>query len=498
MSNLLLAGLKTKMFSNTTFCGRAGTVFVGTALGQGISFVLLPLITGIYGPNALGSAATVLAILGVMSLFTCLQYDNAVIVASDSDVFYLLLLSSIATLGWALLFCCVILLASWIGGGNHLFTPLTIAWTLPPLILTYSHFILLTNYRLRKNQLYEVSLGRIIYYGGTSLLQVAGGLLFNGKGYVFLLAQAIGALASVLYLVPWQSTVRASIKEKLTTKMILREVFRVARAYSNFPKFQMPGSVLNAISLHLPVIFMRVAFSEAWAGWYFVAWRILAAPTVLISQAVGQIFYRDSAERERSGLAQGKALETIVFNLFRISFIPAVALGVTAPFFVHVFLGEEWAPVGTILRILLIGMQVTFFTSPVSMFLNVKGMQAGFMSFCALMLLTRAAGLAAGWWLHSEFASIAAYTMASVAVMLPFLGYVVRSAQGSMWKIIRKSLPLLLDGTIFAVLIYILSSFDILYKFTGISISTTLIGAIVIRELRRNTFPVGADACSNG
>ena len=81
------------------------------------------------------------------------------------------------------------------------------------------------------------------------------------------------------------------------------------------------------------------------------------------------------------------------------------------------------------------------FTSPVSMFLNVKGMQAGFMSFCALMLLTRGAGLAAGWWLHSEFASIAAYTMASVAVMLPFLGYVVRSAQGSMWKIIRKSLP---------------------------------------------------------
>ena len=170
------------MFSNTTFCGRAGTVFVGTALGQGISFVLLPLITGIYGPNALGSAATVLAILGVTSLFTCLQYDNAVIVASDSDVFYLLLLSSIATLGWAyLLFCCVILLASWIGGGNHLFTPLTIAWTLPPLILTYSHFILLTNYRLRKNQLYEVSLGRIIYYGGTSILQASAGILFNGK-----------------------------------------------------------------------------------------------------------------------------------------------------------------------------------------------------------------------------------------------------------------------------------------------------------------------------
>ena len=486
-----------KAASHDSFIGRAGIILAGTALGQGISFLTLPLITRIYGPDTLGNAATVLALLGIVSLFTCLQYDNAVVVAPDHDVPYLLLLSSICAFSWALLAYFVIYIYIWTVE-CHILVSLGIYWALPPLLLTYSHYVLLTNYRLRNNELNRVSYGRIIYYGGTSILQLLAGILFNGQALAFLVAQIIAAFVSVVYLMPWRSIVNRLAKEKVTFKVARIEVIRVARIYSNFPKFQMPGSVLNAISLHLPVIFMRAAFSEAWAGWYFVAWRILAAPTVLISHAVGQIFYRDSAERERSGLAQGKALETIVFNLFRISFIPAVALGVTAPFFVHVFLGEEWAPVGTILRILLIGMQVTFFTSPVSMFLNVKGMQAGFMSFCALMLLTRGAGLAAGWWLHSEFASIAAYTMASVAVMLPFLGYVVRSAQGSMWKIIRKSLPLLLDGTIFAVLIYILSSFDILYKFTGISISTTLIGAIVIRELRRNTFPVGADACSNG
>ncbi len=485
-----------KAASHNSFIGRAGIILAGTALGQGISFLTLPLTTRIYGPDTLGNAATVLALLGIASLFTCLQYDNAVIVAPDRDVPYLLLLSSICALSWALLAYLILFLYT-CTLEYHILVPLGIYWALPPLLLIYSHFILLTNYRLRNNELNRVSYGRIIYYGGTSILQLLAGLLFNGQALAFLVAQIIAAFVSVIYLMPWRSIINQLAKEKVTFKVTSIEVIRVARIYANFPKFQMPGGILNAISLHLPVVFIRVAFSEARAVWYFVAWRILAAPTVLISHAVGQIFYRDSAERERSGLAQGKALERIVFNLFRMSFLPAVALGATAPFLVHVFLGEEWAPVGTILRILLIGMQVTFFTSPVSMFLNVKGMQAGFMSFCALMLLMRAAGLAAGWRLHSELASIAAYTLASVAVMLPFLSYVVRCAQGSIWKIVKKALPLLLDGTILAVLMYILLSFDMLYKLTGISISTALISVIAIRELRRNTFPIGADASSN-
>jgi O-antigen/teichoic acid export membrane protein len=470
--------------SDKSFAGRAGIIFFGTVVGQGLAFVLLPLTTRIYGAGSLGSAATVLAFLGIASLFTCLQYDSAMIVARDGDVPYLLLLSSVMAVCWTAILGCVILIpltAHW----RHLLASLGLDWTLLPLILFYSHFTLLTNYRLRKNEVYKMSYGRIIYYGGSSVLQVAGGLALGGHALVFLFAQTAGAFASTLYLMPWRKLWSWSTGKRMDIKSVSREMMRVARIYVNFPRFQMPGGVLNAVSLHMPILFMRIVFSEAWAGWYFVAWRILAAPTVLISQAIGQVFYRDSAERERNGVSQGQVLERIVFNLLRVSFLPALALAVAAPFFVRILLGEGWGPVGTILGILVVSMQVMFFTSPVSTFLNVKGMQAGFFGFCAAMLLARAIALSVGWWLHSEIGSVTAYTIASVVVSIPFLWYIVRSAEGSVWRIIRRSLRLFGDGAIAIAAIGCLWKMDILYKPQGIIVVAGLLGVAGFREIRR-------------
>jgi O-antigen/teichoic acid export membrane protein len=483
-----------------SFSGRAGVIFIGTALGQGFSFILLPLTARIYGPETLGSAASVLAILGIASLLTSLQYDNAIIVASDHDVPYLLLLSSAITCAWTLILSVVIFFDLLLDKGQFLVAK-GVGWTLPALIFTYSHFILLVNYRLRQNELYRVSLGRIIYYGGTAILQVVGGFFFGGQASIFLLAQVLGAFISVLYLLPWSRAVRVLKKKKIKIRLIKTEIPAIARAYANFPKFQMPGGVLNAVSVHLPIIFMKAVFSEAWAGWYFVAWRILAAPTVLISQAIGQVFYRDSAERERSGVEQGRILEKIVFNLFRVSFIPAVALGVTAPLLVSGILGEEWSPVSTILRVLLVSMQVTFFTSPVSQFLNVKGRQAGFMAFCTALLLARSTALAIGWGFRSEILSVVAYSLASVAVLMLFLAYIVKSAGGSMRRIARNSAPLVLDMMMIGGILSILWSLDLIYKPQGIAVALALLSSAVWREKRRHdrqprghdSRPLGAD-----
>ncbi|MCX6031751.1 MAG: oligosaccharide flippase family protein [Chloroflexi bacterium] len=475
--------------SRQSFSGRAGIVFVGSALGQGIAFLMLPLAARIYQADTLGRAATILSIVSISALVICLQYDQAVVVASDAELPYLLLLSSGIAMIWGVLLGAAILVdlnVAWPGGG-HLLASWGVDWKLPLLMLTYAPFTLLTNLSLRRNHLSKVSVGRAIYYGGASVLQVVCGLWFGATESVFLLAQVVAACVAVSWLFPYRDTV-TWVMGQLGIKRILAEIRRVAKSYVKFPQYQMGAGFVNAISIYVPIIFLRAAFSDAWAGWYFMAWRLLAAPLTLISQAIGQVFYRDSAERERSGIHQGRLLENVVFSLLRVVLLPAVVLGICAPFLVPYLLGQEWAPVAPIIQVLLISMVVSFFTSPVSMFLNVKSLQAGALAYNLVLFLGRVLALGVGWRLGSEIGSIAAYSVVSMVVLLSFCHYIVQSAEGSTSQIIRRALPLCVDVVLLMALAAFLWLTHVLYQPFGILAVGMAVCVAGWRDLRRGNW----------
>jgi O-antigen/teichoic acid export membrane protein len=291
-----------------------------------------------------------------------------------------------------------------------------------------------------------VSLGRVTYYGGAALLQVVGGLLYRATEGTFLLAQFAAASAAILILFPYREAAAWTLAQRRQLRSVLPEISRVTRIYEKFPKYQMPAQFLNSVSYQLPLIVMRVAFSDVWAGWYFIAYRALAAPATLLAQAVGQVYYRDSAERERLGREQAKAFEDVVYGLIRISLIPSVAVGVIAPFLGSVVLPPTWQPVVPIAQILLIGVVIGFVTGPVSSMLNVKGRQAGALGLNLLLLTARIAALLFGWAARSEILTIWAYSLATAAVMLLYFRYVVQSLDGSMRAILNRVLPLLVDA----------------------------------------------------
>jgi O-antigen/teichoic acid export membrane protein len=471
-----------------SFSGRAGIVLLGSGLGQAIAFVLLPFLARVYSPDALGRAATTLAVLGVVGLLASLQYDQAVIVASDRDLPYVLLVATAIALVWTVLFAVLLLVIGLLGAtGKQVLDTLGINGYLLPLILTYALFVLLTNYRLRENQLGRVGIGRVIYYGGGATFQVIGGYVIGGTESVFLVAQTAAALGAFLYLMPYRRVAGWLARHRPSADLVAAEMRRAAKTYSNFPKYQAGAQFLNALSAQIPVLVMRVAFSDAWAGWYFLAYRVLAAPTALLSQAVGQVYYRDSAERERSGAMQAQTLERITVGLIQISLVPALALGFTAPFLVGTFLGEEWLPVARIVQILLIPFVAAFFVSPISTLLNVKNRQRGALAFNALLFLGRTGTLLIAWLLGNPWTAVWGYALASLAVYLPFFAYVVRSVGASITSILLKLRPLALDLLGILVLAAILSLTSLLQGWLGVVLISG--GALVVtwRELRRAT-----------
>lgn len=475
------------------FLGRAGTVFAGTALGQGVAFLMLPLIARVYQAEALGRAATVLAVVSMSALVVCFQYDQALIVGNDAELPYLLLLASGIATTWVVLLAAAILVCQQVmlPRGRHLLASWGIDWTFPVLMLVYAIFSLLINLGLRRDQLSKVCLARMIYYGGASVLQVACGLEFGGKERAFLLAQAAAALVAMVWLFPFREAVNW-VTGKQGTRQIVVEIRHVARAHAKFPQYQMGAGLLNAVSIYMPIVFLRVAFSDAWAGWYFMAWRLLAAPMTLVAQAIGQVFYRDSAARERSGVHQGQLVENVVCGLFRAVLLPCVVLGISAPFLVHYFLGSTWGPVATIIRLLLISTIAGFFTSPVSMLLNVKGLQAGALAYNLLLFLGRVLALGIGWLIQSAFGSIGLYSVATLVVMLMFCRYIVESAGGSCLRIARRAKSLVVEVGVVISLALLFWSTHVLYQPFGILVVGFAVCLAGWRDLRREGWRTSA------
>jgi O-antigen/teichoic acid export membrane protein len=469
-----------------SFSGRAGVVLFGSALGQGIAFLLLPLTARIYPPDVLGRAATTLAVLGVVGLLGSLQYDQAIIVAVDRDIPPLLLLAYAIAVAWVLLFTALVVFSGLMWPrGQQLLDEYGVNKYLLLLLLSYTLFLILINYHLRCNQLRHVSAGRLMYYGGGAALQVIGGYTLGAKESVYLLAQGVAAVAAVLYLFPYRKALSWSTRDANSVKGTLAGMRSCATRYRDFPRYQAGAQFLNALSVQVPVVVMRVAFSATWAGWYFLAYRLLAAPTALLAQAVGQVFYRDSAERQRLGLESGQMLEGVVTGLIRVSLLPAIAIGIMAPFLVNTFMGAEWAPVARMLQILLIPFVVSFVVSPISTLLNVKNRQRAALIYNALLFAARSSGLLIGWWLHSGWLAIWGYALGSLMVLLPFLRYVLQSGHASLRIILRGVQTFLIDAVLLLGLAAVLQMLGWLDQWLGMIVIILALTVIALNEIRR-------------
>jgi O-antigen/teichoic acid export membrane protein len=439
-----------------------------------------------YDADILGRAAMVLAIVNISALIVCLQYDQAVVVAGHADLPFLLLLSLGTATVWALLLYGVILLDGtgfWFGR-QHLLASYGINWILPFLIFVYGLFTLLVNLGLRRNTLVKVSLGRFVYYGGGALIQIIGSLSLGASESVFLIAQSLAAIIAIVCLLPYREMM-TWVRDSLGVRHTLSGILRVARVYVRFPKYQMGDGFINALSVYMPIVFLRVAFSDAWAGWYYMGWRLLAAPTTLVAQAVGQVFYRDSAERERNGMEQRRSVETVVAALVRSSIPAAIAVTIGVPIVVDILLGTGWTPVIGIVRAMLIAAIVTFCSAPVSMLLTVKGLQANALRYSLVLFGVGLFGLGVGWWFRSGIISVLGYSVLRGLVLISFLGYIVASVKGRVGTIIRRVLPSLLGGVLTVAIAAGLWLTGVLYKLPGMLAVSALLCLLLWRDIRR-------------
>jgi lipopolysaccharide exporter len=204
-----------------------------------------------------------------------------------------------------------------------------------------------------------------------------------------------------------------------------------------------------------------------------------------VSQAVGQVFFRDSAERERSGLDQKSILENAIINLIKVSLLPAIFLGIIVPVLIPIFAGPSWEPVALIIQIMIPMYIVGFFTSPVTTLYNLRNLQSKGFIFFNVLLLVRVVAIVIGVYMGSAIGSVWLYSMLSVPALFLFPYYIVRRFDGSWKKIFLEIAPMLLEGFIIILVSIILFSIGELYTLYGLAFVCLLFAFSALIELRR-------------
>jgi O-antigen/teichoic acid export membrane protein len=259
-------------------------------LAQVLVFVLGPLITRQYSPEAFGHFAFFGAMVTILVPLASLRYEWALpLPADDSSALDLLALCVVVVVAFSLAVASLALLL-W---------PIVVAWTnigttemmlLPLAVFTVGLHAVATGWLARRRAFSQLARIRFITMVGAAVCQIALGVIAAGPtslilgfvcGYVLGLALAVYQCRRAL----------------LTSAARLhpRRMRRVAAEYRAFAAITAPSGVVNAVGSQLPSMILPSLYGLAITGQYSLAQRALGQPTVFVGQAVNQVFWSNAA-----------------------------------------------------------------------------------------------------------------------------------------------------------------------------------------------------------
>lgn len=334
-----------KRLTRSHFVRNVAIVGGGIAAAQAIALIFMPLLTRLYGPEAFGIAAAFAAIVSIVTPLATMGYANAIVMPdSDEEAAALARLSIVC----GLLMVPTALLVV------HLGKPWLASWTgmqqassmlyLIPLSLLITTFLSVANQSAIRVHLFKAKARAYVESSLlTNLSKLLGGLLAPSGLLLIILTLAGHVTNFVMQMlrVPREGVLKPS------NWFGFSGVRHAALTQRDFALYRMPQSMLNAASVGLPTILLASMFGAATAGQYSLAVLVLAAPVMLLGQAVGEVFYPKitRAITSQSPHALG-LLFKITLVLLALGVVPFGAMFFWGDYFFAVLFGAKWQLAG--------------------------------------------------------------------------------------------------------------------------------------------------------
>ncbi|MEP7163353.1 MAG: oligosaccharide flippase family protein [Ferruginibacter sp.] len=235
-------------------------------------------------------------------------------------------------------------------------------WLVPITVLLMGINAAFTQWAYRFKQFKRVAVNRMVQAVVTVVCQTVFGLYFkNIQGLI--IGFAAGQLIASLLL-----TFKCLEKDKqLLMAVTVKELRKDAKKYNIFFRFQTPADIINVFTQQLPSFLLsKFAVSPADLGYYGQAYRLMVAPSSIITSAIADVF-RQKANQDYK--EKGNAID--IFRrtariLFVIMILPCLAIAFAGPWIFETLFGAQWTTAGVYAQILVIMLFPKFIVSPLT------------------------------------------------------------------------------------------------------------------------------------
>lgn len=349
-------------FRNSSFVRNSLTLIFGTALAQLIPILLQPLLRRSYSPEQFGLISVYLTLVGVFAAISNFKYESAIVIPkgkkeADHLVAVGLILSFLMSV---ILFVVMYLIQdTWTTFLKIDNTHIWFFYFIPLSVFLVSGFKCLNMYLIRNNAFKKSSQNKILRRSSEGFTQGVLGLNHNPNGLFsgMILGDLVNFSASLI------QSIKLGFKLNLTH---LKEITNTAKKHWKFPVYHAIPSLLNTISLTLPVLIINEFYGEYQTGQYDLSRLILSLPMALISISLSQVYLQNMAGKIQKSESIIKLFNKTSLFLFLISVPIIVVVYFFAEPIFDLFFGPQWQDAAKMTSLLVFSQSLKFIVSPLS------------------------------------------------------------------------------------------------------------------------------------
>ena len=357
----------TKIKPKSEFSKNVLTLMTGTTIAQAIPIAISPILTRIYTPEDFGILALFVAITSIFGSIANGRYELAIMLPKkDENAINIFALGLIITFSMSFILLVLVVLF------NEQITELlkndeiSVWLYFVPISVFFTGLYNILNYFNNRKKYYkDIANATIIKSIATAVIQLSIGLIKGGVSGLI-----SGQLVSQIF--ANMRLFKNFIKDKVLVSNISKvKMILLAKRYKDFPKFSMPGILVNVSMTNITNILISSLYDITTLGYYSVVQRVINLPSSLIGGAIGNVYFQESSlEKQQTGIAI-KSFMGVLKKLTIVGILPYFILFfVVEDIFPFIF-GDNWKIAGEYAKIVIPLSLIRFIVSPISIAMTV-------------------------------------------------------------------------------------------------------------------------------
>lgn len=352
------------------FLQNTATLATGTTLAQAVSVFTAPILYRIYDKEDYGTLGLYMAIIGVISVFSTMQYNHAILLEKeDYDAKVAMWLNRLINAGVTIITLLgVIFFGEKIGSflGNEKIA----SWLfLAPISIFFSgQGQIFSVWANRKKKYKLLTYNSLMIALLVPLVSISIGLFDNGPFGLFMGLVVSHTLPSIILLIMLKRHYSFGVKY-----LNIKQIKLIALKYKKFPIFSLPSDFVEVFTKQIPVFFLSRYIGPSAVGIYSLAIRFLVIPVTTIGNAIRSVYQQRATESYNNNGDFVDLHKKTFFALLLIATPLLFLMYFLGPQIFSFFFGADWTESGEIASYLAIMYSFGLVGSPLSFAYFIKG-----------------------------------------------------------------------------------------------------------------------------